>query len=162
LKSNEPVVLTRKQEILKFFIFFFFSVSAALIQVLVYTFLSEVVHLSYWLAYLPSLIASVLWNFTVNRKFTFKSTNDVKTAMLKVAVYYIVFTPVSTWWVDKLDNINIGINVKAWEYIVLIGTMIINFATEFCVYRFWVFKNSINTSEAGKREQDRFQNLSSS
>ena len=162
MKSNEPVVLTRKQEILKFFIFFFFSVSAALIQVLVYTFLSEVVHLSYWLAYLPSLIASVLWNFTVNRKFTFKSTNDVKTAMLKVAVYYIVFTPVSTWWVDKLDNINIGINVKAWEYIVLIGTMIINFATEFCVYRFWVFKNSINTSEAGKREQDRFQNLSSS
>ena len=160
METKDPVILTRKQEIKKFFQFLFFSVSAGLIQILVYTFLSEAVHLNYWLAYLPALISSVLWNFTVNRKFTFKSVNNVKIAMLKVTAYYLLFTPLSTWWVDKLDNVNVGINKKVWEYIVLIGTMVINLATEFCVYRFWVFRNSINTSEAGKREQEKFQNLS--
>ena len=156
MEAKEPVVLTRKQEIRKFILFLFFSVSAGLIQILVYTFLSEIAHLNYWLAYLPALITSVLWNFTINRKYTFKSANNIKIAMLKVAAYYLVFTPLSTWWVDKLDNINIGINEKVWEYIVLIGTMIINLATEFCIYRFWVFRNSINTSEAGTREQEKF------
>lgn len=152
-----PVKLTRRQETWKFFQFVFFSLSAGLLQILVYTLLSEWAQLSYWMAYLPALIASVLWNFTVNRKFTFKSVSNVPVAMLKVSAYYLVFTPLSTWWVDALNNLHPAIDASFWEYIVLIGTMLINFGTEFCVYRFWVYRGSINTSEAGKREQEKAQ-----
>ena len=157
MENKEPVELTRRQEIWKFFQFVFFSISAGVIQVLVYTLLSEALHLNYWLAYLPALIASVLWNFTVNRKFTFKSANNVSVAMMKIAVYYLIFTPLSTWWGNALDGLDVGIDAALWGYIILIGTMVVNFVTEFCVCRFWVYRNSINTSEAGKREQDKIQ-----
>jgi len=150
-----PVTLTRRQELWKFCQFVFFSVSAGVVQVLLYTLLSEVIQLSYWLAYLPSLVASVLWNFTVNRRFTFKSVSNVPVAMMKVTVYYLIFTPLSTWWGNALDPLDVGLSAALWGYIILAGTMIINFITEFCVYRFWVFRTMINTSEAGKREQER-------
>lgn len=81
-----------------------------------------------WLAYLVALVASVVWNFTFNRKFTFKSANNVPVAMLKVAGYYLVFTPLSTWWTDYFVE-TLYVN----EYIVLAVTMVINFVTEFCM-----------------------------
>lgn len=153
------VTLTRRQEVSKLFKFLFFSISAGLIQILIYTLLSEALQLTHWLAYLPALIASVLWNFTANRKFTFKSVSNVPIAMLKVSAYYLVFTPLSTWWVSALNNWRPIIDVTLWEYVVLIGTMLVNFASEFCVYRFWVYRTSINTSEAGKREQEKVNRL---
>ena len=156
-QENVPVKLTRRQEIWKFFQFVFFSISAGLIQILIFTLLTELLHLNYWLAYLPALVSSVLWNFTVNRKFTFKSVSNIPVAMSKVAFYYLIFTPLSTWWGNALARLDVGINADAWGYIVLIGTMIINFVSEFCVYRFWVFRTSINTSESGKQEQERIE-----
>ena len=151
--EHTPVMLTRRQEVWKFFQFVSFSISAGLIQILIYTLLSEATQLSHWQAYLPALIASVLWNFTVNRRFTFKSVSNVPVAMSKVTAYYLVFTPLSTWWVSALDNLSPDSTL--WGYIVLIGTMLINFVTEFCIYRFWVYRTSINTSTAGQREQER-------
>lgn len=144
-----PVRLTTKQNILQAIKFTLFSLTAGIIQVLSFTLLKEVLRLNYWAAYLIALTLSVLWNFTINRRFTFKSANNVPLAMLKVIGYYLVFTPLSTWWGTALTNI--GWN----EYVVLIGTMLINFVTEFLFWRIFVFGKSINTNSLGKKEIER-------
>lgn len=131
----------KKAETIRFLKFVLFSISAGLIQVVSFTLLNEVAHMKYWPAYLIALTLSVLWNFTINRKFTFKSANNVPVAMLKVAAFYAVFTPLSTWWGDALDRV--GVN----EYLILIGTMVINFVTEFLFQRFVVFRDSIDTAK---------------
>ena len=89
-----------------------------------------------------SLILSVLWNFTLNRKYTFQSANNVPIAMLKVALFYVVFTPISTWWTAVLTD-GMGVN----EYLVLIATMFVNFVTEYLYDRFFVFGKSIDTAK---------------
>jgi len=117
------------------------SASAGIIQALVFTLLTELLHLSYWASYLPSLILSVLWNFTLNRKITFQSANDVPLAMLKVAAYYAVFTPLSTWGGNQLT-------LLGWnEYLVFVITLLTNFVTEFLYQRFFVFGDSIDTAK---------------
>ncbi len=130
-----------KKEVLRTLKFALFSISAGVIQMLSFTLFEEVLHLTHWLAYLISLVLSVVWNFTFNRKFTFHSAANVPIAMLLVGAYYAVFTPLSTWW-TKLLTENAGWN----EYLVLILTMIINFVTEFLYDRFVVFRKSIDTT----------------
>ncbi len=111
-----------------------------MIQIVSFTLLNEVLKLIYWPAYLISLILSILWNFTINRKFTFKSANNVPIAMTKVFIFYLFFTPLSTWWGDALTNIG-------WNYyVVLIGTMVINFISEFLYDRYYVFGKSIDSA----------------
>ncbi len=124
--------------------FLIFSISAGGIQALSFIFIFEVIKLEYWPSYLISLTLSVLWNFTWNRKFTFKSANNVPMAMFKVFLYYLAFTPLSTWWGDALTNI--GWN----EYLVLFGTMVINLITEFLFTKYVVYKGSINTAVTEK------------
>ena len=120
--------------------FFFFSISAGLIQFLTFTLFKEVFQLIYWPSYLIALILSVLWNFTLNRKFTFKSAANVPKAMLKVAIFYAIFTPLSTWWGNALTEIN-------WnEYLVLLLTMITNLVSEFLYTKYFVYKGEINTA----------------
>lgn len=131
-----------KKEIIRTIKFILFSASAGVIQVLSFTVLEEVFHLIHWLSYLVSLVLSVLWNFTLNRKFTFYSANNIPIAMMKVALFYLVFTPLSTWWTAVLTSAKIGWN----EYFVLIITMLINFVTEYLYDRFFVFGNSIDTA----------------
>lgn len=132
-----------KKEIIRTIKFVLFSASAGIIQVLSFTVMEEVLHLTHWISYLVSLVLSVLWNFTLNRKFTFYSANNVPLAMLKVAAFYIVFTPLSTWWTAVLTGVKVGWN----EYIVLILTMLINFVTEYLYDRFVVFGKSIDTAK---------------
>ena len=121
--------------------FVLFSISAGVIQIAVFTLLNEVCHLQYWPAYLIALVCSVLWNFTFNRKFTFKSANNIPIAMLKVFLYYLVFTPLSTLWGNALES-------AMWnEYIVLGLTMIINFVTEFLYCKYFVFKENNKVKE---------------
>lgn len=145
--TPEQIKLKRKNDIIRILKFVGFSCSAGVIQFVVFTILNEVLHLIYWPAYLIALTLSVLWNFTFNRKFTFKSANNVPIAMLKVAAYYVVFTPLSTLWGDALTD-------KAhWnEYLVLAFTMVINLVTEYLFNQFVVYRKSMNTNALGKKE----------
>ena len=134
----------RKKELMRSLKFLLFSVSAGIIQVASFTLLEELTPVPHWLAYLVSLVLSVLWNFTFNRKFTFHSAGNIPLAMAKVALFYLVFTPLSTWWTDALTGA--GVN----EYLVLAGTMIVNFVTEFLYDRFFVFGKTIDTDGKAK------------
>ena len=128
------------KEVLRAVKFLFISISAGIVQVLSFTLLNEILKLDYWYAYLPALLLSIIWNFTINRKYTFKSANNVKIAMLLVLAFYVVFTPVSTI-LGNLAETN-GVN----EYIVLGLTMLSNFVLEFLYNRYVVYRNSCDTA----------------
>lgn len=130
-----------KTELLRTAKFLLFSVSAGLIQIVVFTLMEEALRITHWLSYLVALLASVLWNFTLNRRFTFHSAGNVPVAMAKVTLFYLVFTPVSTWWTAVLTGERFGWN----EYVVLLLTMATNFVTEYLFDRFVVFRDSIDT-----------------
>ena len=135
-----------KKEIFRFVKFAFFSASAGLIQAVSFALLSEGFSLPYWVCYLTALTLSVVWNFTLNRKFTFQSAANVPVAMAKVAAYYGVFTPLSTLLGNFLAS---GL---LWnEYLVTAINMVLNFTTEFLYQRFFVFGASIDT--AGKAKE---------
>ena len=132
----------KKKEWIRMVKFTLFSVSAGLIEIVSFSLLNELLHLPYWMSYLIALVLSVLWNFTLNRKFTFKSAANVPVAMLKVACYYAVFTPLSTLLEHQLAG-NLGWN----EYLVTAINMILYFVTEFLFQRFVVYRNSVDTAE---------------
>lgn len=132
-----------KKEFLRTVKFVLFSISAGVIQVASFALFEEVLHWVHWLSYLVSLVLSVLWNFTLNRKFTFHSANNVPVAMAKVALFYLIFTPLSTWWTAVLT----GEGVLWNEYLVLAITMISNFVLEYLYDRFFVFRGSIDTAK---------------
>lgn len=139
--------MNTKKELVRSLKFVLFSISAGVIQIASFTLMEEIVHLTHWLSYLISLTLSVIWNFTLNRKFTFCSANNVPIAMLKVALFYLVFTPLSTWWTAVLTGPRAGWN----EYLVLALTMAVNFVTEYIYDRFVVFGSSIDTAERQTR-----------
>ena len=130
----------RKKELIRAVKFTLFSISAGIVQVLSFTLMNEIFAWSYRVCYFTALVLSVLWNFTLNRNITFRSASNVPIAMLKVAGFYLVFTPLSTWAGGALTEF--GWN----EYLVLALTMITNFVTEFLFDRFIVFGNSIDTA----------------
>ena len=122
--------------------FVMFSASAGIIEIGVFTLMEMLTDFPYWPCYLTALICSVLWNFTLNRKFTFKSAANVPIAMLKVAAYYLVFTPLSSW-LEHIYTMSWGWN----EYLATAANMILNLITEFLYQRFIVFGNSLDTQE---------------
>ncbi len=131
----------KKKELMRAVKFTLFSVSAGIIQAATFALMYEVLHWVYWVSYLISLVLSVLWNFTLNRNITFKSANNVPVAMLKVAVFYAVFTPLSTWGGAVLEGVG-------WNgFLVVAITMILNFVLEFLYDRFFVFGASIDTRQ---------------
>ena len=130
----------KKESLIQAFKFLCFSISAGVIQVVVFAVL-ELIGLNYWVAYLTSLVCSVVWNFTLNREYTFKSANNVPIAMLKVAIFYAIFTPLSTIGGNALESI--GWN----DFLVLAISMILNFVLEFFYCKYFVFKGSINTNK---------------
>jgi len=134
-----------KQELVRAIKFTLFSASAGIVQVASFALFNEVLKWNYWVCYLISLVLSVLWNFTLNRSITFRSANNVPIAMLKVACFYLVFTPLSTWGGNWLEGI--GWN----EYLVLAISMITNFVTEYLYDRFFVFGASIDTAVKKKK-----------
>ena len=119
--------------------FTLFSISAGVIQSVSFTLFKEVLHWEYWLAYLFALVLSVVWNFTFNRRYTFKSAANIPVAMAKLFGFYAVFTPVSTY-LGQLAT-NAGVN----DYIVFVLTMLSNLALEFLFCKFVVYKNQENT-----------------
>ena len=143
-KKNDKK-LTRKENSLQVIKFIIFSVSAGVIQTISFTVINELTTWKYTPCYLIALTLSVLWNFTLNREFTFKSANNIPVAMAKVAAFYCVFTPASTWLEHWLTG------VQQWnEYLVTGINMVLNFVLEFLYDRFVVFCKSIDTREAKK------------
>lgn len=139
----------KNKELIRTIKFTLFSISAGAIQIGSFTLLNEFLHLKYWISYLIALVLSVLWNFTLNRHFTFKSANNIPKAMTLVAMYYLVFTPLSTWNEDFLTT-SCGLN----EYLVTLINMLINFITEYLYDRFVVFGKSIDSRVETDIQQD--------
>lgn len=158
MEQKKNTELTARQNKLIALKFFLFSISAGVIQLGSYTLLHELTPLDeftgldeifgneYGLTYFIALFLSVLWNFTFNRRFTFKSAANVPVAMLKVFCYYLVFAPLSIWWTVQLTGL--GWN----EYIVLLLTMLVNLSTEFLYCRFVVYRKELYTNKQGRKE----------
>lgn len=144
--SQEHKDVTSVWQVVKFTLF---SISAGLIQVASFTLMETVFHLPYWPSYLTALVLSVLWNFTFNRRYTFRSDASVGRSMLLVALFYAVFTPVSTWWGHVLTT-------AGWnDFLVLAITMAVNFVTEFLYQRFVVYRNRIDTNDIARRANEK-------
>ena len=130
--------------------FLLFSISAGLIEMGAFALLNETLRWPYWLSYMIALVLSVLWNFTLNRKFTFRSAANVPVAMAKVAAYYAVFTPLSSW-LEHVYTMQWGWN----EYLATFTNMAINLVTEFLYQRYFVFGKSIDTQTRAPGKEDR-------
>lgn len=138
-----------KKELLRSLKFLAFSLSAGVIELVSFSLLNELTGWSYWPCYLIALVLSVLWNFTLNRRYTFQSANNVPLAMLKVAGFYAVFTPASTWLGNYLAE------TLLWnEYLVTILNMVMNFVLEYLFDRFVVFRASLDTNDVAKKKAE--------
>lgn len=127
-----------KGQLLQALKFTLFSLSAGIIQMGSFAVL-EIFIKDYWIPYLISLILSIVWNFTLNRRYTFKSAANVPVAMAKVFGFYLVFTPVSTF-LGNLAEQNGG-----QDFVILIVTMVANFVLEYLFCKFVVYRGQENT-----------------
>lgn len=137
-KGNSDIVLTKKQKFFQFLKFLGFSISAGVIQIGSFELMYDVIGWrAWWATYLISLVLSVIWNFTFNRKFTFKSASNVPLAMTLVLLYYCAFTPVSVFGGNALEGIG-------WNgTLVTAMMMVLNFLTEFVWDKFIVFNDKL-------------------
>lgn len=132
--------MNNRKEIARVVKFICFSISAGVIEMASFAILNEFTSWSYWPCYLIALVLSVLWNFTLNRKFTFKSANNVPKAMMLVFFYYCVFTPVTTVMGNFLAE-----DLLWNEYLVTIINMVLNLVTEYLYQRFVVYCGAVDT-----------------
>ncbi|MCR4633776.1 MAG: GtrA family protein [Erysipelotrichaceae bacterium] len=126
------------KELIQTIKFTLFSLSAGIIQLGSFALLHDAFHFAWWPSYLISLILSVVWNFTLNRNFTFKSASNVPVAMAKVFAYYCVFTPLSTYVGNYLTG-----TLHFNDYLVTILNMLVNLVTEFLYQKYYVFKDTL-------------------
>lgn len=131
-----------KKELIRKIKFTLFSISAGLIEIGLFTILEKFTNFSYWLCYLPALVASILWNFTLNREYTFKSAVNVPKAIFLVFLFYLVFTPVSTLLGNYLAE-NLGWN----DFLVTGLNMLANFILEYLYDMYIVFKGNIDNKK---------------
>ena len=118
--------------------FTLFSISAGIIQIISFVLLELIIQ-DYWIPYLVSLVLSILWNFTLNRRYTFKSAANVPKAMAKVFAFYLVFTPVSTYLGDLAEGLG------GQDFLILVATMVANFVLEFLFCKFVVYRGQEDT-----------------
>lgn len=140
LKSKESLIQAVKFTLL--------SLSAGLIEAVSFILLERLTSLPYDYKHIISIVLSVLWNFTLNRRYTFKSANNIPIAMLKVALFYVVFIPATAWLGQLASDNNIN------DYLIKIPTMLLNFVGEFLWWKFVVFRGTENTNKlaAGKAD----------
>ena len=134
--------MEKRKERIRAIKFGFFSVSAGIIEFISFALLDGITQWPYWPKYLIALTLSVVWNFTLNRRFTFRSAGNVPIAMMKVACFYAVFTPVSTILGNYLAE-TCGWN----DLLVTIMIMAANLVTEYYYDRYLVFGKTIDTKE---------------
>jgi putative flippase GtrA len=137
------VMSKEKGQIMQALKFTLFSISAGIIQIVSFAILEIFIN-EYWIPYLTSLILSILWNFTLNRRYTFQSAANVPIAMAKVFGFYLVFTPISTW-LGNLAEQNGGN-----DFVILILTMIANFVLEYLFCKLVVYRGQENTRSEEK------------
>ena len=130
------------KELLRKIKFTLFSISAGIIEIVVFTLLTNITNWSYWACYLPALILSVIWNFILNREYTFKSNNNIPIAMIKVFIFYLIFTPLSTILGNYLAE-----RLHWNEYLVTGINMFLNFVLEYLYGMYIVFRGTIDKKE---------------
>ena len=131
--------MNKKQSFLQVVKYTLFSVSAGIIQAVSFTLLFQLLlgarQELYWVCHIAALVLSVLWNFTLNRKYTFQSAANIPVAMLKVALFYLVFTPVSAWLGQLAAD-------AGWHGLLVEAlTMVVNFVLEFLFFKFVDFRD---------------------
>ncbi len=137
-----------RTELIRAIKFGLFSISAGVIQIGTFAILELFIR-DYWVPYLISLVLSILWNFTLNRRYTFKSAANVPVAMTKVFLFYLVFTPVSTYLGSLAESH--GGN----DFVILVITMLSNFVLEYLFCKFVVYRgqeNTLNTVDSKNQE----------
>ncbi|GAB1476860.1 hypothetical protein MASR2M70_16960 [Bacillota bacterium] len=132
----------QKKELLRAIKFTLFSLSAGIIEFASFALMYNALHIIYWISYLVALILSIIWNFTLNRRYTFKSAANVPIAMLKVFGFYCVFTPVTTYGGHYMEG-TLGLDGN----LVTIINMILNLITEYLFFKYVVFRNNIDTND---------------
>ena len=132
------MIMDNKKQLYQAIKFLLFSISAGVIQVASFALL-EIFIKTYWIAYIISLLLSIIWNFTFNRRYTFKSAANVPVAMAKILGFYAVFTPLSTW----LGNLAEGAGGN--DFLILGVTMICNFVLEYLFCKLVVYRGKENT-----------------
>lgn len=138
--------MKNKKELVRTIKFTLFSISAGIIQIVSFALFDSVLKLPYWVSYLVALILSVIWNFTLNREYTFKSTANIPVAMTKVFIFYLIFTPVSTIFGNYLVE-SVGLN----DYLVTGINMLCNFVLEFLYDKYFVFRGTIDKKEKNRK-----------
>ncbi|MDR2686838.1 MAG: GtrA family protein [Oscillospiraceae bacterium] len=151
----EPVKLTRRENLILTVKYFLIAASAGAVEALAFALLSELVFhdsgTEYGWSYFIALMISIVWNFTLNRRYTFKSANNMPIAMLKVLGFYAVFTPASIWWGVALTAL--WPDSRLWYYGVFVFTLAVNGAAEFLFQRFVVYRKSTNTNELPQKSK---------
>ncbi len=141
---------SKKREAMRAVKFVLFSISAGVIELLAYTLCYELLGFEEWLSYLIGLVLSVIWNFTLNRKFTFQAANNVPVAMLKVAAFYLVFTPLTTYLEHYYTE------TLMWSGYVATGlNMALNLTTEYFYDKYVVFRNAIDTNDIAQKHNNK-------
>lgn len=140
-----------RKETIRAIKFFIISMSAGAIEIGSFTLLNELVWPNhYWPCYLTALILSVLWNFTINRRYTFKSTKNVPRAMAMIFAYYCVFTPATTILGNYLAD------TLLWnEYVVTLINMSLNLVTEYLYDTFVVYRNEMDNNDIARRDAEK-------
>ena len=144
------MISEKRKETLRVIKFIMFSISAGVIEIISFTLLNELTDWPYWPCYLIALILSVIWNFTLNRKFTFKSVANVPVAMAKILAFYCVFTPVTTVLGNYLTE-----SLHWNEYIVTGINMGLNITTEYLYDRFVVFRKTLDTNNLAQKQREK-------
>lgn len=138
------------RELLRTVKFALFSASAGIIELGSFSLLNELIHAPYWASYLTALVLSVLWNFTLNRRYTFQSANNVPIAMLKVFGFYCVFTPLSTITGNHL------VGTMGWnEYLVTGLNMACNLVTEYLFDKYVVYHHTMDTNKLAQKRLEK-------
>ena len=139
-----------KKELWRTVKYLLITASAGAIELGSFALMNELIGWGYWLSYLIALVLSVVWNFTFNRRYTFKSSSNISRAMLLVFAYYCVFTPATTLLEHYLTDI------AHWnEYLVTILNMLLNVSTEFPYQRFVVFRKTLDTNDLARKDPTR-------
>ena len=156
IKSGGSTTTSKNAETIRILKFIGFSISAGVIEIVTETLLEKCLpwesmtsnpQIKYWVSYLVALILSVIWNFTFNRKFTFKSAANVPIAMLKVFAFYLVFTPLTTWLQKYLCSFDWGSADSMKGQLTTCINMALNLTTEYVYDRFFVFRKSLDTNK---------------